>query len=216
MHAYMSRAAKPTLITIALSAAAVLGYVAYRFTLDRAPAVKDVPTIAASGAESDEGAPPALLDELPEFSMTNLAGEQQSIRSWPGQALVVNFWATWCAPCLREIPMLKAFQEANPHVTVVGIAVDTFDDVEPFAADMQFNYPILIGRTEAMNATQSFNVDFFALPFTIFTDSEGRTLGVRTGELHQEHLDDFLAVLADLEAGRATLADARARIAGFM
>jgi len=215
MGAYMSKAARPTLITLALSAAAVLGYVAYRFTLDREPAIDDGPVpIAAESA--DQAAPRSLPNALPEFSLANLDGEQQSIRSWPGQPLVINFWATWCAPCLREIPMLKAFQDANPELTVVGIAVDTLDEVEPFAADMDFNYPILVGRNEAVNAAASFGVEFYALPFTIFTDAEGRTLGVRTGELHQEQLDDFLAVLADLDAGRATLEDARARVAGVM
>jgi len=211
----MGRAARPTLITVALSAAAVLGYVAYRFTFDE-PDPASAPPVAES--ESPDAAPAAggLPDELPEFSLVNLDGEQQSIRSWPGQPLVINFWATWCAPCLREIPMLKAFQEANSGLTVVGIAVDTVDEVLPFADEMGFNYPVLIGRNEAVNAAGSFGVEFYALPFTIFTDADGRTLGVRTGEVHQEHLDDFLAVLADLEAGRATVDDARARIAGTM
>src|SRR5690606_3325638 len=118
--------------------------------------------------------------------------------------------------CRREIPMLKTFQDANPELEVVGIAVETIDDVRPFADEMEFNYPILVGRTEAVNAAASFGVEFYALPFTIFTDAEGRTLGVRSGELHQAHLDDYLAVLADLEAGRITVAGARARIASVM
>lgn len=204
----MSKAAKPALITLVLSAAAVLGYVAYRFTFDDAR--------LAPIAETDAPAHEQLPDELPEFSLTNLDGEQQSIRSWPGEPLVINFWATWCAPCRREIPMLKTFQDANPELEVVGIAVETIDDVRPFADEMEFNYPILVGRTEAVNAAASFGVEFYALPFTIFTDAEGRTLGVRSGELHQAHLDDYLAVLADLEAGRITVAGARARIASVM
>lgn len=205
----MSKAAKPTLITLALSAAAVLGYVAYRLTFDDAR----MAPVAETGSPAHEQLP----DELPEFSLTNLDGEQQSIRSWLGEPLVINFWATWCAPCRREIPMLKAFQDANPELEVVGIAVETLDDVRPFADEIGgFNYPILIGRTEAVNAAASFGVEFYALPFTIFTDGEGRTLGVRSGELHQEHLDDYLAVLADLEAGRITVAGARARIASVM
>jgi len=208
----MGRAARPTLITVALSAAAVLGYVAYRFTLDDG-ATTDAPVAVTQEAPA---AARTLPDELPEFSLVNLDGEQQSIRSWPGKPLVINFWATWCGPCLREIPMLKAFQEAHGDLTVVGIAVNTPDEVQPFAAEMGFNYPVLIGRNDAVNAAGSFGVEFYALPFTIFTDADGRTLGVRTGELHQEQLDDFLAVLADLEAGRASVDEARARIAGVM
>ena len=203
----MSKASNPALITVALSAAAVLGYITYRLTLDGPPA-EDAAHHGTHAAES------SLPNELPEFSLATLDGEQQSIRSWPGQPLVINFWATWCAPCLREIPMLKAFQDAHPELTVVGIAVDTLDEVEPFAADMGFNYPILIGRNEAVNAAASFGVEFYALPFTIFTDAEGRTLGVRTGEIHQEHLDEFVAVLGKLESD-SDIEDARRRIAGF-
>jgi thiol-disulfide isomerase/thioredoxin len=202
----MSKAIKPTLVTLTLSAAAVAGYFAYRF-------------IGAEGPQAppaQEQTAAAFADELPEFSLENLAGEQQSIGSWPGQPLIINFWATWCAPCLREIPMLKEVQEANPWLTVVGIAVDRKEPVLQFAGDLDFNYPILMGQTEAVDAAASFGVDFFALPFTIFTDAEGRTLGVHTGELNPEHLDNLLAVLEDLREGRTDLDDARARLAALM
>lgn len=112
--------------------------------------------------------------------------------------------------------MLVAFQDANPDLTIVGIAVNTVDEARPFVEEMGIDYPILIGRTEAVTAAAAFGVEFYALPFTIFTDGTGRTLGVRTGELHQEQLDHFAAVLADLEAGRLSVEAARARIAGVM
>jgi len=203
----MGRAAKPTLITLVLSAAAVLGYLAYRFTLDRAP---------TSAPPVVEAAPRALPDELPEFSLANLDGELQSIRDWSGRPLLINFWATWCAPCRKEIPMLLEFQDSNPGLTVVGIAVNTLDEARPFVDEMGIDYPILVGRNEAFTAAASFGVEFYALPFTIFTDGAGRTLGVRTGELHQEQLDHFAAVLADLEAGLISVDAARARIAAVM
>jgi len=206
----MARAMKPAAITLSLSAAAVLGYLAYRLTTD-APE-ESVPALAATESSGE-----ALLDQLPEFTLQNLAGERQSIRDWPGQPLIVNFWATWCGPCLREIPMLNALQEANPWLTILGIAVDDENKVRQFAADMDFGYPVLMGETgpsEAVNAAGGFGVDFYALPFTIFTDADGRMLGVHTGELHQEHLDTLLGVLRDLDAGRIDVAAARGRIAG--
>jgi thiol-disulfide isomerase/thioredoxin len=210
----MAKATKPTLITLALSAAAVAGYLTYRLTIGEAPAPNDAPAVVESHEHA--ATEQALADQLPEFTLENLAGEQQSIRSWPGQPLIINFWATWCAPCLREIPMLKTLQEANPWLTVVGIAVDRKDPVLQFAQEMNFNYPILMGQSDAVDAAGSFGVDFFALPFTIFTDAEGRAIGVHTGELHQEHLDNLLAVLRDLQSDRVDLDGARARIAGRM
>jgi thiol-disulfide isomerase/thioredoxin len=190
------------LLTAALSAAAVLGYLSYRWL---------APTAAVDG--EPPAAAPAAVASLPEFSLGNLAGEPQSIRSWPGKPLLINFWATWCAPCLREIPMLKELQTARPDLQVVGIAIDKRDLVESFAADLKFNYPILIGQNEAWAAAAALGVNIYALPFTIFTAGDGSILGVHSGELHAEHLEAFQSIVDDLAGGRIDTDQARARIA---
>ena len=195
---------RPVLLTAALSAAAVLGYLTYR--LIGAPDAPGADEVAAAPA------PPAVA-MLPDFSLANLAGEQQSIQSWPGKPLLINFWATWCAPCLREIPMLKELQASRPDLQVVGIAIDKPDLVAKFAGDIQFNYAILIGQNEAWAAAGALGVNIYALPFTIFTGGDGSILGVHTGELHPEHLERFRAVVDDLAAGRIGVEQARSRIA---
>ena len=200
------------LIALALSGAAILGYVAYR-----AVSPEQVAAPVAADTASDDLAPTAsALGVLPEFSLATLSGEQRSILAWPDRALVINFWATWCAPCLREIPLLKEFQTAHEDdgVQVVGIAVDRLEPVKAFAADMGFNYPQLIGEADAMEAAASFGIDFFALPFTVFIDPDRNVLGVHTGEIHPEDLENLAAVLADLRAGAIELDEARARVAG--
>jgi thiol-disulfide isomerase/thioredoxin len=198
---------RPVLLTAALSAAAVLGYLTYRGLAPDA----DTPSTGFDGAAAT-AAPPAVAT-LPDFSLANLAGEQQSIQSWPGKPLLINFWATWCAPCLREIPMLKELQTARPDLQVVGIAIDKPDLVTKFAGDMQFNYPILVGQAEAWAAAAALGVNIYALPFTIFTGGDGSILGVHTGELHAEHLESFRAVADDLGAGRIGVEQARRRLA---
>ena len=127
---------------------------------------------------------------------------------------MINFWATWCAPCLREIPLLKEFQDANgpTGVQVVGIAVDHLEAVREFAEEMMFNYPVLVGQLAAMEAAAEFGVEFFVLPFTVFSDPRKRVLGVHSGELHAEHLDEFLLVLNALEAGSMDIDAARTRL----
>ena len=195
---------RPVLLTAALSAAAVLGYLTYR--LVGAPETPGADDAAAAAA------PPAVAS-LPDFSLANLDGDQQSIQSWPGKPLLINFWATWCAPCLREIPMLKELQTSRPDLQVVGIAIDKPDLVAKFAGDIQFNYPILVGQNEAWAAAGALGVNIFALPFTIFTGGDGSILGVHTGELHAEHLERFRAVVDDLAAGQIDVAQARSRIA---
>jgi thiol-disulfide isomerase/thioredoxin len=194
---------RPVLLTAALSAAAVLGYLTYRGMSG--------PADAPGGAGSAATAP--AVATLPDFSLPNLAGEPQSIQSWPGKPMLINFWATWCAPCLREIPMLKELQSARPDLQVVGIAIDKPDPVAKFAADIEFNYPILVGENEAWGAAAALGVDIFALPFTIFTAADGSILGVHSGELHAEHLDSFRDVADDLGAGRIGVEAARARLA---
>lgn len=208
---------QPWLMTAALSAAAVAGYTAYRgLSAPPAPTAalpEPIVSIDEIAPDSEESAPARELGALPDFSLGNLAGEPQSILSWPGKPLLINFWATWCAPCLREIPMLKALQANRPDLQVVGIAIDKRDAVVKFAADLQFNYPILIGQSEAWAAAGAMGVNIYALPFTIFVAGDGNLLGVHTGELHAEHLEAFQTAADELTAQRIELEDARERIA---
>jgi thiol-disulfide isomerase/thioredoxin len=195
------------LVVVLLSAAAAAGYVGYRLL---APSAAAPP--AAIAEESAESAPLALADSLPQFTLADLDGAPTPIGSWPGRPLIINFWATWCAPCLREIPMLKEFQTEHGDVQIVGIAIDRRDPVVAFAAEMQFNYPILIGQTDAMEAVAAFGVQVAALPLSVFTDPTGAVLGVRTGELHPEQLATYAAVLAELAQARIDRAAARTRL----
>ncbi len=209
--------ARPALLTAVLSGAAVLGYLAYRvaFAPVEAPTAATIQfgeNVEAEEAEhSDEL---KLAERLPEFSLETLAGSEQSIASWPGKPLLINFWATWCGPCVREIPMLKDFQTGQPGVQVVGIALDRRDPVVKFADMVQFNYPILIGDKGGYEAAAAFGVNVYAMPFTVFTGADGSVLGVHTGELHPEHLQELIAVIADLRDGKIDVLMARRRLAG--
>jgi thiol-disulfide isomerase/thioredoxin len=211
--------ARPALVTAALSVAAVLGYLSYRLLpREPQPAPPELPASALIGSDADEASSdaPELAATLPEFTLDSLAGGPQSIKSWPGKPLLINFWATWCGPCLREIPMLKDFQTGHADLQVVGIAVDKRDLVVGFADRMQFNYPILIGESEGWDAAAAFGVGVYALPFTVFTAADGSVLGVHTGELHAEHLQNLSAILTDLGQGKIDLTEARSRLAGRM
>ena len=215
----MATKARPVLLTALLSGAALAGYIGFRLFVGPSPDAPQSPQTLQFGEDpnaSDEhdDSPAQLPDTLPQFSLDTLAGAQQSISSWPGKPLLINFWATWCGPCLHEIPMLKQLQTRHTDLQVVGIAVDKRDAVVGFAANMQFNYPILIGESGGWDAAAAFGVTVYALPFTVFTAPNGAVLGVHTGELHPEHLDNFAAVLEDLKAGKIDVATARARIAG--
>ncbi|HEX5419446.1 MAG TPA: TlpA disulfide reductase family protein [Gammaproteobacteria bacterium] len=199
----------PALITLGLSVAALGSYVAYRFARQAPPA-----EAAAEQAANDTH---GLVTQLPDFTLPNLDGRPQSIKSLSGKPMLINFWATWCGPCRREIPLLKNLQKQNPWLTVVGIAtLDHPDAVQKYAKDIKFNYPVLVDKPDSMDAATRFGVEVFALPFTVFADSGGRVLGVHTGELHPEQIENVLAVFKGLEQQSLDVDAARKRIAAKM
>ena len=186
---------KPTLVTAILSATALVGYAAY--------------LLSVSPPEME----PRFANELPDIVINDLAGTPTPLATWSDGPMLVNFWATWCAPCLREIPLLKAFQDEQESIEVIGIAVDQLEPVVEFAEDMQFNYPVLIGRAEGFEAMVFFRNEAQVMPFTAFTAPGGAVLGVHYGELHAEHLENFATTVELLGAGEIGLSEARERLA---
>jgi thiol-disulfide isomerase/thioredoxin len=135
----------------------------------------------------------------------------RSLQDWPDQALIVNFWATWCAPCRREIPLLQQLQRdhAGEGFQVVGIAVDFRDKVLAYADEMNIDYPLLIGEQEALDAAAAFGVTTVGLPFTVFSDRQGRIVTAHLGELTAAEADLILDAVRRVDSGTTTPADAR-------
>jgi thiol-disulfide isomerase/thioredoxin len=163
-----------------------------------------------------EAAPHAVVPtRLPDFSLNDLWGKPTSIAAWSGKSLVINFWATWCAPCRREIPLLKtvAADWAGRDLTVVGIAVDYADKVREFAGRFKIDYPVLIGEQDALEVAAKFGMDSPAFPFTVFTDRRGEIVALFVGELHRPQADFILSEVQNLNQERIQLAEARRAIA---
>lgn len=169
-------------------AAAVAGYLFYD-----ASGARDANLQPAHGA-AVAGAPGRMR---PQFSLPDLSGTPRSITEWDGQAMIVNFWATWCPPCRREIPLLIEMRDpaAARGIQIVGIAMDTFDAVVDYAAATGFNYPVLIGEQEAVEAAEGFGAEVIGLPLTVFTGRDGRVVEIHAGEITRE---DLLAAIERL------------------
>ncbi|RZV38215.1 MAG: TlpA family protein disulfide reductase [Chromatiales bacterium] len=146
---------------------------------------------------------PATLDAVshPAFTLPDLDGENRDFSEWQGTHRLINFWATWCAPCRREIPLLKAFQDehGDDGFQIIGIAVDFPDLVADYAEEAEFNYPILTGQQDAMAVAETSGVEFIGMPFTMIVARDGALLGAYLGELHQNHLDDIVTILSRLD-----------------
>jgi len=195
-------------IVVAVAATAT-GFLIYRFGIEPR-LVQEPPATAEPAAVA--GSPSQIPAELPDFTLVDRKGEPRSIRSWPGKSLIVNFWATWCAPCRREIPLLKQINEdyAEQGFQVVGIAVDFREDVLKYADEMQINYPLLIGEQDGLDAINAFGLEAVAFPFTIFTDQQSRIVLTHLGEVTEEESKLLLDIIERVNRGELTPQAARA------
>lgn len=146
----------------------------------------------STGAGSDES-----LARLMAMRLPDLDNKPQSIEQWRGKVVVVNFWATWCAPCREEIPVLVRLQEQlrDRGLQFVGIAIDHADKVRPYAAELRMNFPVLIGGVDAIDLTRKLGNRAAVLPYTVVIDRQGRVAAVEIGAAKESKLSALLASL---------------------
>lgn len=130
----------------------------------------------------------------PEFSMPDLEGNNRHISEWDGKVVVLNFWATWCPPCRKELPVFVDLQNqyADQGLQFIGIAVDTPENVQAFFEQLPLNYPNLIGEAEAMKITSIYGNDIGALPYTVIIDRNGKIMFTRKGELPKQEAEKLI------------------------
>jgi thiol-disulfide isomerase/thioredoxin len=217
--------AKVILAIALLSAAGAGGFVAYRLSATHSSTLTPVQypgTVRSkpSVGESDESAPPSakrIPDVLPDVTMPDSSGTPHKLSEWKGRPLMVNFWATWCDPCRREIPLLKSLrhERSGESLEVVGIAVDFKDAVLDYTRKIGIDYPVLIGEKDGMAAIDAFGMDT-VFPFTVFADRQGRIFTVKVGELGRDEAKIILDGLRDVDSGGVDLKTAQQQIATKM
>jgi thiol-disulfide isomerase/thioredoxin len=140
---------------------------------------------------------PADATALLALSLPDASGKEQSIGQWRGKVVVVNFWATWCAPCREEMPeFMRAQTEFGARgLQFVGIAVDQADKVDQFANELGLNYPTLIGGYGAVELSRTLGNSLAALPFTIIVDRQGRVAYTQLGLLKPDQLRTIVGKL---------------------
>lgn len=139
-------------------------------------------------SEGSVAAQDMVSKHRPDFALADLGGKQHTAAEWDGKVTVVNFWATWCPPCKREIPAFIDLQQqyAARGVQFVGIAIDVKDDVAAYVDQAGITYPTLVGESDAVNVSRAFGNRLDALPYTVIVNRRGDISFVQRGELSRE------------------------------
>ena len=124
------------------------------------------------------------------FTLTDANGKSHSLAGYRGKWVIVNFWATWCPPCLEEIPDLVAIKEARKDVEVIGIAMEFQDakQVMQFADGMFVNYPIVLGDRKVSESIGQ--VD--GLPTTFIYDPQGKLAERHVGKITRKQIERII------------------------
>lgn len=143
--------------------------------------------------------PTAATQALPVFEMvlTDLKGQPQSLGQWRGKVLVVNYWATWCHPCLEEMPGFSRLQDnyRDKGVQFVGISIDTATKIVEFQKTTPVSYPLLIGDIGVMENSAKLGNTRQALPFTAVFNGQGRLSATKLGRFAEADLERLLLEL---------------------
>ncbi|MGR9100221.1 MAG: TlpA family protein disulfide reductase [Gammaproteobacteria bacterium] len=134
---------------------------------------------------------------IPQLSLPDLSGNQRNLDEWRGKVLVVNFWATWCPPCRKEIPEFISLQQelGNKGLQFVGIAIEEKEPVEEYLTFIDINYPILIGGDAGAALSSQFGNRIGAVPFTLIADRQGNIVHRHPGEMSRSQLEKIVAPL---------------------
>ena len=141
-------------------------------------------------ALQDQSGASAFLAE----TYLDLSGRPRRLAEWTGHVLVCNFWATWCAPCREEIPLLIAAQQkyASKSVQVVGIGIDQADKMLEFSKHLKMDYPILVAGAGTPDTMKRLGNGGGGLPFTVFMDRRGTVARTKLGALNGPEIEGIL------------------------
>ena len=146
-------------------------------------------------------APPAASNVLFTQTFPDATGAQHVLARYRGKIIVVNFWATWCAPCVEEIPELSRLQSefSARNVQFVGIGIDNVANVAQFEKKIHATYPLLVAGANGSELVRLFGDTQGALPYTLVIDAAGSVQATKLGRIDETELKRWLAPLVASE-----------------
>lgn len=140
--------------------------------------------------------------QAPDFELVSLDGQKVKLSDFKGKAVVLNFWATWCAPCKIEMPWFVDLQKqyGSDGLAIVGVAMDDSDPqkIAQFASRMGVNYPVLLGTN---NVSELYG-DVEYLPTTFYINRQGKIVGKVAGLIGKAEIEDDAKKALDSDAGK--------------
>jgi len=128
---------------------------------------------------------PAIGLQRPEFAAVDLNGQFRNIKEWDGKLIFLNFWATWCPPCLKEIPEFIELQKTygDQGFQIIGIAIDDEEAVREYVKEVGMNYPALVVQDEGVMLAKRYGNGIGVLPYTVIINRGGEISHTIRGEL---------------------------------
>ena len=148
--------------------------------------------VGALALQTQSGARDLLSTAFPDLS-----GRPRRVSEWSGRIVLCNFWATWCAPCREELPLLNDAQAENASngLQVVGIAIDTAPNIREYLKVVRIDFPVLVGDAPAIGLMRALGNSAAALPFTAALDRAGRVQRRKLGAYTRTSLQQEVAGL---------------------
>lgn len=182
-------------VTAGVATLATIGWLGYRLIEQNRMPVNDIPSALISSQQLSPAQEQAQADAVMGLTLPDLDGRPQAIAQWRDKVLVVNYWASWCAPCVEEIPAFSRLQRqyAAQGVQFVGIGIDNVENMQAFVKATPISYPLLVADPAA---SQMPGLQIKGLPYTLVIGPDGRVQGSRLGRLDESRLNSILQRLA--------------------
>jgi len=147
---------------------------------------------------SNTAGPVVSVPEIrPDFGLMDLHGKLRNVSEWDGKVLMINFWATWCPPCRREIPAFIKLQQTyqDKGFTIVGVAIDTKQNAIDFVDPMGINYPVLVGEHRGISLAKDYGNRLGVLPYTVIVNRDGKIVYTHRNELTYDEAEKLIKPL---------------------